>query len=287
VTVPFCRPRSVQEACQLLAEDVRRVPIAGGTDLMVRWPQRLDAHALTYVDLSPLRELRPIAWSEDALRLGGLTTYWDVIQDRRVGEEFPLLVRAARQIGAIQIQARGTWAGNIANASPAADGVAVLLAYDAVVELRSCAGDDEVPLADFYLGYKQMRKGPDQLIRAIRLPRRRRSFELFEKVGSRTAQAIAKVGVAVVRSASGWRVVASSMGPCVCRCPQLEALLEAGTAIGTPQELLPALRSDVSPIDDLRSTAEYREAVMARVLFFGLRNGAPLPRLTSREAAGT
>jgi len=284
--VPFCRPQSVQEACQLLAEDVRRVPIAGGTDLLVRWPQRLDAHALTYVDLSPLSELRSIAWSEDALHLGGLTTYWDVIQDRRVGEEFPLLVRAARQVGAIQIQTRGTWAGNIANASPAADGVAALLAYDGVVELSSCAGDAEVALADFYLGYKQMRRGPDQLIRAIRLPRQRRSFELFEKVGSRAAQAIAKVGVAVVRSTSGWRVVASSMGPCVCRCPQVEALLEAGTAIGRPEDLLPALRSDVSPIDDLRSTAEYREAVMARVLFFALFSGAPSPGRTLREPVG-
>jgi CO/xanthine dehydrogenase FAD-binding subunit len=268
--MPFCRPQSVEEACRLLAEDARRVPIAGGTDLMVRWPQRLDAHARTYVDLSALSELRSIAWSEDTLRLGGLTTYWDVIQDRRVSEEFPLLVAAARQVGAIQIQARGTWAGNIANASPAADGVAVLLAYDAVVELRSAEGDEEVPLAEFYLGYKRTRRRPDQLIRAVRLPRQRRSFEHFEKVGSRSAQAIAKVGVAVVSSTSGWRVVASSMGPCVCRCPQLEALLEAETPIGRPEDLLPALRSDVSPIDDLRSTAEYREAVMARVLFFGL-----------------
>lgn len=266
----FRRTHSEEEAYALLAEEGGAIPLAGGTDLLVRWPRRLEAHASTYLDLSPLRALKRIAWTDDALVLGGLTTYWDVMQDPRIAAEFPLLGDAARQVGAIQIQTRGTWAGNIANASPAADGVAVLMAYDAVVELGSHAGREAIPLADFYLGYKRMRMGPDQLIRAIRLPRRRRGIEVFEKVGARAAQAISKLAVAVVRSEAGWRVVASSMAPCVRRCRSLESLLEAGATIASPEDLLPALRSDVTPIDDIRSTARYREAVMARVLFFAL-----------------
>src|SRR5213079_3442717 len=116
---------------------------------------------------------KPLGWTADMLVLGGLTTYWDVIRDERTREEFPLLVDAARQVGAIQIQARGTWAGNIVNASPAADGVPVLMAYDAVVVLESWRGREEVPLDRFYTGYKEMRRRADQLVVGIRLPRRR------------------------------------------------------------------------------------------------------------------
>ncbi|MCP4663413.1 MAG: xanthine dehydrogenase, partial [bacterium] len=265
-------PESLAEACELLAANSDVVPVAGGTDLFVHWPQRLDERATSYLDLSGLAaELKPIRRTGDELVLGALTTYWDVIRDRRVGEEFPLLVEAARQVGAIQIRTRGTWAGNIVNASPAADGVPVLMAYDAVVELVAQSGCEQIPLAEFYLGYKQMRRRPEQLIRAIRLPRRDYEVELFEKIGARRAQAITKVGVAVTRSAAGWRVVASSVAPTVCRCPALEQLLEQAVAVSSPEDLLPAIRRDVSPIDDIRSTAAYRERVLGRVLYHALR----------------
>jgi len=256
----------------MLAAEPAAVPMAGGTDLLVHWPSRLEEHDKTYLDLSKLDELRALHWKDDELLLGGLTTYWDVIQDRQAGQEFPLLGKAARQVGAIQIQARGTWAGNIVNASPAADGVPVLMAYDATVVLCSQDGDDEVPLTSFYTGYKQMRRRPDQLIRAIRIPRRPYSFQMFEKVGSRAAQAITKVGVAVTKSEAGWRVVANSMAPVVCRCPALESLLDLELLVTSPEDLLPAIRKDVAPIDDIRSTARYRETVMARVLYYGLRD---------------
>ncbi len=268
-------PGSVPEACGMLADHPDAVPMAGGTDLLVQWPERVDEHDKTYLDLSKLNELKPLEWKEHELVLGGLTTYWDVIQDRGAWKEFPLLIDAARQVGAIQIQARGTWAGNIANASPAADGVPVLMAYDAAVVLESSEDREEVPLSEFYTGYKEMRRRPDQLIRAIRIPRRTYAFQLFEKVGSRRAQAITKVGVAVTRSDDGWRVVANSVAPTVCRCPAIEALLEHEAPVTSPEDLLPAIRQDVKPIDDIRSTARYRESVMARVLYFGLRQACP------------
>src|SRR2546422_8205828 len=116
---------------------------------------------------------------------------------------FPYTTLFRSQVGAIQIQVRGTWAGNIVNASPAADGVPVLMAYDAVVVLESGRGREEVPLDHFYTGYKEMRRRADQLVVAIRIPRRPYSYQVFEKVGSRRAQAIAKVGLAGPPSDAG------------------------------------------------------------------------------------
>ncbi len=278
-------PETMKQALWLLAEHPEAVPMGGGTDLLVHWPVNLEAHGRTYVDLSGLEELRPHRWTEDALVLGGATTYWDVIRDPRAWDEFPLLVDAGRQVGAIQIQARGTWAGNIVNASPAADGVPVLMAYGATVRLGSSQGEEEVTLDEFYLGYKEMRRRPDQLITAITLPRARYDYQRFEKVGPRAAQAITKIGLAMTRRAASadapapggptggrWRIVANSVAPTVRRCRAVERVLESGQPVTSPDDLLPAIREDVSPIDDIRSTAAYRERVMARLLYFDLRD---------------
>jgi len=265
-------PTRVPEALRMLADGKQAVlPLSGGTDLLVHWPVRLDDHDRTYVDLSELDELKAHEWTKTHLVLGGRTTYWDVISDARAGNEFPLLVAAARVVGAIQIQTRGTWAGNIVNASPAADGVPVLMAYDALVVLESVNGREEVRLDEFYSGYKAMRRKPDQLIVAIKIPRRSYSFQVFEKVGSRRAQAITKVGLAITRSDAGWRVVANSMAATVRRCTAVERMLEARTPVRAPEDFLPAIEADVTPIDDIRSTADYRRQVMARLLYHDLR----------------
>ncbi len=267
-------PRDLAEALDMRARHPEATPIAGGTDLCVHWPQRVadEPRPRTWLDLSSVDELRARRWTEDELVLGARATYWDVIQDRRAAEELPLLVDAARQVGAIQIQVRGTWGGNIVNASPAADGVPVLMAYDAVLVLRSSKQTVEIPLSEFYLGYKEMRIQPDQLLTEIRIPRGQYDFQWFEKVGSRSAQAITKVGVAVTRRGSEWRVVANSVAPTVCRCRAVESLLASGDTVSRPDDLLAALDDDVSPIDDVRSTARYRGQVLARLLYFGLRD---------------
>jgi CO/xanthine dehydrogenase FAD-binding subunit len=265
-------PRSLDEALRMrAAEEV--VPVAGGTDLLVHWPVRLETRERTYMDLWGLEELTTLRWRGGWLELGALATYWDVIRDARADRELPILAEAARQVGAIQIQARGTWGGNIANASPAADGVPVLMACDATVFLTSLRGRREVPLEGFYHGYKEMDMAPDELVTAIRIPRRSRPVQRFLKVGSRRAQAIAKVGLALARSDEGWRCVAASVAPTVRRCPAIETRLEEGWRPGSPDDLLPAIRSDVAPIDDLRSTAAYRERTMARLLFHAWPDG--------------
>lgn len=260
----------MRQALELLATAPRPlIPIAGGTDLMVSWHHR-PKDDLAFLDLSLLRELLDFRLADEHLELGGLTTYWQIIQSKEVAETFALLVQAARQVGAIQIQTRGTWAGNIANASPAADGVPVMMAYDAVVTLQSRDETVQVPLDQYYTGYKKSVRRPDQLITAIRLPRRKREFEWFHKVGARRAQAIAKVGVAMVKGALGWRVVANSVAPTVCRCRNLEQALDDGRTFVNPAEVRQCLAGDISPITDIRSTAEYRATVLARLIYYRL-----------------
>lgn len=264
-------PRTLDEALGALAADTALAPVAGATDLLVSWHQRANPDA-SLLDLSRLTEdLGRIQVSDEHIELGALATYWDAIQSPDCRRDWPLLVDAARQVGATQIQTRGTWAGNIANASPAADGVPVLMAYDARVVLASQAGQRDVPLEEYYLGYKQSVKRPEELIVAIRLPRRAWLRQWFHKVGARRAQAITKVGVAVVQSDAGWRVVANSVAPTVVRCRALEAKLDAGQTFASPDVIRQTLSADIAPIDDIRSTAAYRATVLSLLLYHWLR----------------
>jgi len=274
--VKLLRPKDLEQALDWMASAPTPItPVAGGTDLLVSWHHR-SHDGLTMLDLSPLRELSAMRVDDDHIELGALTTYWDVIGAHEVvRNEFPLLVQAAKVVGAIQIQTRGTWAGNIANGSPAADGVPVLMAYDASVVLQSRAGKTEVPLDQFYTGYRNSVRTPDQLIVGIKLPRRPRANQWFYKVGARAAQAIAKVGIATSKDSKGWHVVASSVAPVIKRCRVLEDALNSGKTFSNESEIGELLKSDVSPIDDIRSTADYRSTVLSRLLSFTLRGSAP------------
>jgi xanthine dehydrogenase small subunit len=134
-----------------------------------------------------------------------------------------------------------------------------------------------VPLDAFYTGYRQSVRRPDELVVEIRVPRGERSFAAFVKVGPRRAQSIAKVGLAMARDEGGWRVAVASVAPVVKRCPLVEAWLDGDAPIAGPEDLRVAFEADVSPIDDLRSTAEYRARVLARVAWHALRDGGALP----------
>ena len=264
-------PSSLADALEMLATaDAPLTPVAGSTDLLVAWPDQ-PKDEMSLLDLAPLRgELGAYRLTSDALELGALTTYWDVINDAEVAAAYPLLEQAARTVGAVQIQTRGTWAGNIANGSPAADGVLALMAYDAEVVLGSRAAARTVLLDQYYTGYRQSVRQTDELIVSIRVPRRPREHEWFHKVGARRAQAITKVGVALVKDACGWRVVANSVAPVVRRCRALEPALADGRSFRNPQELRPLLEQDITPIDDIRSTARYRATVLSRLLYHWL-----------------
>jgi CO/xanthine dehydrogenase FAD-binding subunit len=264
-------PASLDEALALFASDDSARPFAGGTDLMVQ----LDAGQLPatrFVNLWGLPELRGITESPDAVTLGALTTYTDVRASAVLAQEYPLLVRAAEETGGIATQNRGTIGGNIANASPAADTPPALLVYDAELELRSAAGTRRVPYATFHTAYKQMLLGPGEIIFRIHLPRRSGWRDYYRKVGPRRAQAISKVCFAGSISMDGdvvadVRVALGSVAPAVVRALQVENALRGkridAEAIAAAEE---ALKSEIKPIDDLRSTAEYRLRVAVNLL---------------------
>ena len=170
--------------------------MAGCTDLYV---------ALNFGTLRPTRflnlwrldALRGIETRGTTLRIGALTTYTEIIKSGAMRRRLPMLVAAAREVGGVQIQNRGTIGGNVANASPAGDTLPVLLAADAVVVLRSVSGTRRVPMTSFYTGYRQTAARPDELIVAFEIPAVR-GRQWFRKVGTRAAQAIAKIVVAGV-----------------------------------------------------------------------------------------
>ena len=266
-------PRSLEDVLSLLANEPGVwKPFAGGTDLMVL----LEAGKLThqnYINIWRLDELRGIEANDDHVTLGALTTYTDVQDHPVLRNEFPMLCQAASETGGPAIQNRGTIGGNIVNASPAADSPPALLAYDAEVELVSTQGSRRLPYQGFHIGYKQMRIRPDELLTRIRLPRNTAgATHYYRKVGTRKAQAISKVCLAAVgRQNNGHiddvRLAVGSVAPIVVRCVQTENALKGQKLdAATMQSAQASLLREISPIDDIRSTANYRLQVASNLL---------------------
>jgi len=271
---PVTSPRDLPAAYAVLASgsaDAPVKPVAGGTDLMVSLTGELAPPPASVVDLWAIEALRGIAIDGDALTLGALTTYTDVRRSALCREHVPALVEAAATIGAAQIQNRGTLGGNIANASPAGDTLPVLLAADAVIVVGSERGERDVPAAEFWTGYRQTALAHDELIVRIRLPLAAEREMRFRKVGTRRAQAISKVVIAVAWQGDGsWRDVRVALGSVAAppvRAAATEAALEDRRPTPeTADAAAETLAGELAPIDDVRSTAEYRRLVAARVL---------------------
>jgi xanthine dehydrogenase small subunit len=256
----LARPRSLDDALAMMAETPSLVPLAGCTDVYVALNfGTLDATA--FIDIGGLAELRGIEAVEDGMRFGALCTLSDVIRSALVQERLPMLVAACREIGGVQIQNRGTLGGNIANASPAGDTLPVLAAADAVLVLAHRDGERRVPFGAFYTSYRSTVLRPGELIRAIEVPRVE-GVQWFRKVGTRAAQAISKVVIAAVRAPQP-RIAIGSVAPTVLRLPRTEAALAAGSDADTVARVLEA---EIAPIDDIRSTAQYRRRVAANLL---------------------
>src|SRR5437016_377729 len=245
-------------------------PFAGGTDLMVlleagKLPQK------NYLNIRELNELRGIEVTEGRVTIGALTTYTEIQTNPVLQNEFPMLCQAASETGGLAIQNRGTLGGNIVNASPAADSPPALLAYDAELELISRDGERRIPYSKFHTGYKQMDIRPDELLRAIRLPRAaNRLTHYYRKVGTRKAQAISKVCFAAVGSMTDGkietvRIALGSIAPIPLRCVQTENALRNQT-IDSMAAARAIFASEISPIDDLHSTRDYRLRVSLNLL---------------------
>ncbi|MCC7442101.1 MAG: FAD binding domain-containing protein [Bdellovibrionales bacterium] len=271
-------PRTLADAlAKLRAEPGRWRAFAGGTDLMVLLEAGQLKHA-DYLSLHRIDELKGLVREPSgAWVLGALTTYAEVLEHPELARTFPNLAAAARETGAWAIQNRGTLGGNLANASPAADSVPALLAYDAELELRSASGARWVPHAQFHTGYKTTVLKPDELIARIRLPAAGGNrFHFFRKVGTRRFQSISKVCLAARADLRGGRVIDArlawgAVGPVTLRSAHLERSLAGLSAadLGDAKRrsaLLSALAAEITPQSDVRSTRAYRLKVSENLL---------------------
>jgi len=253
-------PRTLRDALAICRDEESVMPIAGCTDIYVS----LNFGTLKqtrFMNLWRLKELRGIDRRGGRLRIGALTTYTELIRSPLVARSLPMLIAAAREVGGRQIQHRGTIGGNVANASPAGDTLPVLAAVDAVVELASARGTREVPFTAFYTGYRKSVARPDELIAAFHIPPTS-GKQWFRKVGTRAAQAISKIVVAGIAGERP-RLAAGSIAPTVVRLTRTEAVLASGGSVDDAQQ---AMLAEVAPIDDIRSTAEYRRRVAANLV---------------------
>lgn len=265
-------PADLPEALNILTDQPGVwKPFAGGTDLMVL----LEAGKLpdkNYLDIWNLKELRGIEVSNNHVSIGALTTYTQIQSHPILQSEFPMLCQAASETGGLAIQNRGTLGGNIVNASPAADSPPALLVYDAELDLVSREGARSVPYSGFHTGYKQMLIRPDELLSRIRLPRLTTDVRhYYRKVGTRKAQAISKVCFAAIARVDDNRladvhIALGSVAPIPIRCEKTETALR-----GLPIDQLVAsgqteLAREIAPIDDIRSTANYRLKVSLNLL---------------------
>ena len=247
-------------------------PIAGGTDLMVQITGEIGEPPSRIVDLWGLHELRGIRLDGDELVLGALTTYSEIRRSPIIAEFVPALAECAATIGAAQIQNRGTIGGNVVNASPAGDTLPILLAVRAKIVLGSSAGERIVEAEAFWTGYRETARRTDELVTAVRVPIAAGRELRFRKVGTRRAQAISKVVLALAWTPASdrWtdvRLALGSVAATTVRAPRTESVLEnAEPTRATADAAAAALMAEISPIDDVRSTADYRRTVAGRVL---------------------
>jgi len=270
----YLKPKTLQEAVSVLASSSGQI-LAGGTDFYPALGERLPAAGV--IDISSVREIRGISFEPDWIRIGGLTTWTDIVRIP-LPRCFDALKAAAREIGSVQIQNRGTVAGNLCNASPAADGVPPLLALDAEVELTSSSETRRMPLDRFITGNRKTAKKPGEILTAVLVPRTADdAASSFLKLGARRYLVISISMVAVILQnddagkIAHARVAVGSCSAVARRLTDLEKhLLGRSATAGISQLVTADHLSPLSPIDDVRATASYRRDASLTLVRRGL-----------------
>jgi len=258
----YFRPETLDEAVHVLADAGGQI-LAGGTDFFPALGERPISGSV--VDVSGLNELRGVAEQAEYFRIGGLTTWTDIVK-ARLPRCFDALKAAAREIGGVQIQNRGTVAGNLCNASPAADSVPPLLALDAEVELVSRTGTRRLPLTEFIVGNRKTQRQADEILSNVFVPRSvENASATFLKLGTRRYLVISIAMVAVVMQKdtrdriADARVAVGACSAAAKRLITLEQTLKGEPAVAGIGSLVTTDHlKDLSPIDDVRATAAYR-----------------------------
>lgn len=277
----FHRPETVEAALHLMAGQPVRI-LAGGTDFFPALAGRTTTEPV--VDLSRVSALNGISKSGGVWRFGATTT-WSDIRDADLPAQFLALQQAAREVGSIQIQNAGTIAGNLCNASPAADGVPPLLALDAEVEIAGPAGTRVLPLDQFITGVRRTALQPGEIVTAVLVPDWPACSSAFLKLGARRYLVISIAMVAVVLECADDGIityVAASVGSCSAVAQRLTAVEQALTGTTAEPDAIKACleKADLSPlapIDDVRAPADYRLAaareLIARTVLMAAQEG--------------
>ena len=277
--MPLHRPESLDAALELL-QGGRAVALGGGTDL---YPALRDGTPPPeMVDLTRIDGLRGISRSGDGWRIGGATT-WTQGGKAELPPLFDGLKAAAREVGSVQIQNAGTVAGNLCNASPAADGVPALLALDAQVELAAPSGMRRMPLSDFITGPRATKLVPGEILTALFIPEAT-GQGAFLKLGARRYLVISIAMVSAVVEMEGdtvksARLAVGACSPVARRLPTLEATLAGKSIAQAEQAALDYGYPELSPIDDVRAGAVYRREAVATLVARALSQAA----LTDKE----
>jgi len=265
--VSLYRPQALDQALAFLAAGPAAV-VAGGTDVFPALGLR--PAPARVLDLTAVEGLRGVTRAGDGWRIGAATTWTDVVR-ADLPPLFDALKQAARQVGSVQIQNTGTVAGNLCNASPAADGVPVLIAMEAEVELASVRGTRRMPLSGFITGPRKTDLRAGEIVTALCLPHRDGARSAFGKLGSRTYLVISIVSAAVIlwtegRIVTGARVAVGAASPVPMRLPDVEAALVGRALSDLPGAVLADHLAALTPIDDVRATAAYRrEAALVMI----------------------
>lgn len=260
-------PRSINELCQVLQTTGGKI-VAGGTDML---PQMRSAkqHPTALIDISHIADLRYIRESDGEIAIGALTTWSDILESSLIQQTAPALVQAAALVGSPMTRNRGTLGGNLGNASPAADSLPPLLTLDAKVHLISQDGRRQIPLNDFLSGPGKTKIKADECIYQVSYKKISPPFgNTFLKLGPRQGMtiSIASVAVLLALDATGKialaRIALGAVAPTAVRCPETEAFLLGKEPSRTLwQETAQLVIKEISPIDDVRGTREYRSHV--------------------------
>jgi carbon-monoxide dehydrogenase small subunit/xanthine dehydrogenase small subunit len=269
-TPTYFRPRSLEEALEILVQSSGEArPVAGGTDVLVQAQERRIGRAALF-DLTNVAELKGIDETDKHVRIGAAATLHEIATSPLLARHSPALPVACAGIGGPQVRNRGTIGGSLAGGSPAADTVPPLVVADAVVDVVSISDRREIPITGFFTDVGKTVLAPDELIVSVRVPKRSGVRAAFLRLGQRQGAVPAKLSVAVAMTfregRPDWvRVAAGGVGPTVLRALATEKALMGG-GYDSLRQAMTAIKDEVRPVDDLRSTRAYRREMTAVLL---------------------
>jgi len=281
-TVPcqgYFAPRKIEEALEILSKQEKEIKvIAGGTDLLIQYYDRL-YEINGWLDLKNIKELQEIKIHQNQMEIGAMVTHARLERSTEIKKYFPVLGKAASDIGSPQIRSRGTIGGNIVNASPAGDLLAPLMAYNAQFKLLSTQGEKIVPAEKFFIGPKKTILEPAQLLTLIILPLpSERIYGSWIKIGKRKALIIATITLALVvemdednKTVEDVRTCLGSVAPTPIEIKEIrKKVIGKNFSQLDFSQLGQIVEDKISPIDDIRGTKEYRKDVAKEIMINAL-----------------